>query len=369
MSKRGFEEMEQLPPRSRRAPKYLDDYILQKITRRNKSCNLDEVKTHRRNMDDLINALEDLDLDRHNTSEDELINQLKDMDIGDMDNKVDELRSVKKARIGGQKGGAIMGMNAAGLIMYLIADAIKEGANIAYNKMIQLLSVGLKVLEFLSNKEGCAELVVREMLGKQLMVIIQFFVIGSMVQEVNPMKIIIVLAELLPKLLPYVTKGISGGFVSAIGYLVYHFVNHYGNALSENAKGKLNNLKNTLDALEQAKSEDVVEKVISTSKDMVNKTKEVVAELKKETPLLTEEEKMDIMEKIRKELTAIPENRTGEIEDVLTMDQLRELDIAPEETRHEGGKNHKKRKTQKRKKNKSTKKSSKKTTKSRKHHK
>ena len=364
MSKRGFEEMDQLPPRSRRAPKYLDDYILQKITRRNKLCNLDEVKKHRSNMDDLINALEDLDLDRHSTSEDDLINQLKHMDIGTMDNKVNELRSVKKARIGGQKGGAIMGMNAAGLVMYLIADALKEGAKYGYEQITQLLAGGLKVLEFLSNKNDCAELIAREMLGKQLMVIIQFFVIGTMVLEVNPMKIIIVLAELLPKLLPYVTKGISGGFISAIGYLVYHFVNHYGNALSENAKGKLNNLKNTLDALEQAKSEDVVEKVISTSKDMVNKTKEVVAELKKETPLLTEEEKMDIMEKIRKELTAIPENRTGEIEDVMTMDQLRELDIT-----QEGGKNHKKRKTQKRKKNKSIKKSSKKTNKSRKHHK
>ena len=56
----------------------------------------------------MINALEDLDLDRHSTGEDDLINQLKHMDIGDMDNKVDELRSVKKARIGGQKGGAIM---------------------------------------------------------------------------------------------------------------------------------------------------------------------------------------------------------------------------------------------------------------------
>lgn len=354
--------------RTRRPPSRFDDYILEKVTRRNSSCNLENVNQHRRNVDDLISDLDNLDLGRNNTIEDDLIDQLENMEIKAMDIKVDDLISNKKARIGGQKGGAITGMNATGLIMYLIADAMKEGATYTYEQITKLLDGGLKVLKFFSNKDGCTELILREMLGTKVMAIIKFYFIGSMASEANPLIIINAFANLLPKLLPYVTKGISASFVSAIGYLVYHFANHYGNALSKNAKGKLNNLKSTLDALEQAKSEDVVEKVISTSENMVNKTKEVVAELQKETPILSEEKKKDIMEKIKNGLTAIPENREGNIEGVMTMDQLRQLDNAPEETGTEGGKKHKKRKTQKRK-NKSNKKTTKKSNKSKKHRK
>lgn len=361
MSKRGFEEVEQRPVRSRQAPKYLDDYIVQKITRRNKSCDIDTVRKHRQDVDNLVNTLENLDL---NSGEKDLIAGLENMDIGDMDRKVNELVSNKKARIGGQKGGSFMGMNASALMMYLMADALKQGAKYGYKQINNLLEVGLKVMEFLSNKDGCAELVIREMLGTKIMAVLQFYFIGEMVNEVNPIDVIVKLANLLPQLLPYVTKGISVGFVSAVGYLVYHFANHYGNKLSETTQSKLNTLKSALDELEKAKSEDVVKTVISKSEEMVNKTKEVVDELKKKTPVLNEEERSDIMNKIQDELTAIPENRTGEIDDTMTMDQLRELDIA-----QEGGKKHKKRKTQKRKKNKSTKKTAKKSNKSKKHRK
>jgi hypothetical protein len=354
-----------MPKRSRQAPKYLDDYILEKITRRNPSCNLENVRQHRRNVDDLISDLDNLNLGRDNTSEDDLIEQLKNMDIDAMDSKVNELRSNKQARFDGQKGGAIMGMNATALIMYLIADAMREGAKYGYEQITKILAGGLKVLEFLSNKNRCAELVLREYLGKRMMLFIQFYYIGDMVNEVaNPMNVIVQLVALLPRLMPYVTKGISAGFIGAVGYLVYHFVNHYGTKLSENAKDKVDSLKTTLDALEQAKSEDVVEKVINTSKDMMNKTKEIVAELKKETPLLSEEEKQAFLTKIKEELTRIPEIREGNIEDVMTIEELR-ASLEPEVT---GGKKHKKRKTQKRK-NKSNKKTTKKSNKSKKHRK
>lgn len=358
--------------RKRGPPKYLldnyilDDYILKQITPINPSCNLENVRQHRRNVDDLISDLDNLNLGRDNTSEDDLIEQLKNMDIDAMDSKVNELRSSnKRARFGGQKGDAIMGMNATALIMYLIADAMREGAKYGYEQITKILAGGLKVLEFLSNKNRCAELVLREYLGKRMMLFIQFYYIGDMVNEVaNPMNVIVQLVALLPRLMPYVTKGISAGFIGAVGYLVYHFVNHYGTKLSENAKDKVDSLKTTLDALEQAKSEDVVEKVINTSKDMMNKTKEIVAELKKETPLLSEEEKQAFLTKIKEELTRIPEIREGNIEDVMTIEELR-ASLEPEVT---GGKKHKKRKTQKRK-NKSNKKTTKKSNKSKKHHK
>lgn len=338
-----------------------NDYILEgdaakvfnKISDKYPSCGIEEVQN---TLNELNDELEKLSIEAKKENSHDLLTQLESMNL-------------KKRQM---YGGMMTGMSATALIMYLMADALKEGANYVYKQINKLLEGGLKVMEFLSNKDGCAELILREYLGKKLMLFIQFYYIGDMVKEVaNPMNVIVELVALLPKLLPYVTKGISAGFIGAIGYLVYHFANHYGTKLTENAKVTVDSLKTALDALEQAKSEDVVTTVISKSEEMVNKTKEVVnktkavvAELNKETPVLSEEEKQNFLTKIKENLTAITENRTGEFDDTMTMEQLRELDIA-----QEGGKKHKKRKTQKRKKNKSTKKTAKKSDKSKKYRK
>jgi hypothetical protein len=338
------------------------DYILEgdavtvfnKIKRENPSCKISDVQD---TLNTLNAELEKLSLEAKKDNGTELLNQLESMSLNDEYND----NGTKKKRM----NGGMTGMSATALIMYLIADAMREGAKYGYEQITKILAGGLKVLEFLSNKEGCAEVVLRDYLGKRVMLFVQFYYIGDMVNEVaNPMNVIIKLVALLPRLIPYVTKGISAGFIGAVGYLVYHFVNHYGTKLSENAKDKVDSLKTTLDALEHAKSEDVVEKVINTSKDMMNKTKEIVAELNKETPLLSEEEKQAFLTKIKEELTRIPEIREGNIEDVMTIEELR-ASLEPEVT---GGKKHKKRKTQKRK-NKSNKKTTKKSNKSKKHRK
>ena len=342
--------------RESKLPERFRDYILEgdavkvfnKIQLENPSCKISDVQY---TLNALSAELEKLSLEAKKDNGTELLNQLESM----------TLYEPKKRRM----HGGMTGMSATALIMYLIADAMKEGAKYGYEQITKLLDGGLKVLEFFSNKDSCAELVLREYLGKQVMLFMQFFYIGYMVNEVaDPMNVIIKLVALLPRLIPYVTKGISAGFIGAVGYLVYHFVNHYGTKLSENAKDKVDSLKTTLDALEQAKSEDVVEKVINTSKDMMNKTKEIVAELTEETPFLSEEEKQAFLTKIKKELTRIPEIREGNIEDVMTIEELR-ASLEPEVT---GGKKHKKRKTQKRK-NKSNKKTTKKSNKSKKHRK
>lgn len=161
---------------------------------------------------------------------------------------------------------------------------------------------------------------------------------------------------------------------------MYHFANHYGTALSEDAKNKINALIVTVNALEDAKSDAVVENVITASKNMVQQAQEVIEILTEETV-----DREELMKKIREGLTYIPVDRTGEIADVMSIDQLRQLDApamppAPAEGANqeddaamppapvEGGSKHKKKTTQKRKKNssikknKSAKKSGKKTT-------
>ncbi len=361
--------------------RFRDDYILQgdaakvynKITRENPSCS-------KKDMQDTLNTLnaelEKLSLEAKKDNGTELLNQLESMNLND------DFNRTKKRRM---NGGMMSGMNATALIMYLITDAMKEGAKYGYEQITKLLAGGLRVLEFLSNKDSCAELVLREYLGNKLMLFIQFYYIGEMAdKELIPINVIIKISELLPKLAPYVMKGVSAVFIGSIGYLVYHFVNYYGEKLSNNAKGKVESLKNTLDTLEEATSKDVVETVISKSKDMVEKATELITELKHKPPVLTENEKKEFMDKIRSELADKLEKHIGElnpnvkykIKKNYTFTGLDDdddvLQYSPPDSSlystYNGGKNHKKRKTQKRK-NKSNKKTTKKSNKSKKHRK
>uniref|UniRef100_A0A6C0IM96 Uncharacterized protein n=1 Tax=viral metagenome TaxID=1070528 RepID=A0A6C0IM96_9ZZZZ len=314
--------------------------LLKKIQKKNPTCQIEDMKN---TINDLTEEMVRLSITAKNDGEEDLLNQLESMTLRD------EPIGTKRRRM----NGGMTGMSATALIMYLLADAMREGANIASDKFAQLLAGSMKVLDFLSNKDGCTEIVLREYLGNKSMLFIQFYYIGSMVNEATPMLVITKLAEILPKLLPYVTKGVSAGFISAIGYLVYHFANHYGDKLTATANGKLNSLKVVLDTLENAKSEDVVEQVTKKSKEMVKKTKDLVDELNKTPQMLTEKERIELMNKIKRELTAIPEIRVSEIENVIMIDELRRQ-LEPEKTSI-GGKRAKKTNTRRRKEKKSNK--------------
>ena len=367
--------------------------IFNKIKNTGKTCSKIDVRTSIDNIESIVTQLPNSDKDGANVKN--LINILEDMTIEEMDSKVAELTEEMENK-DGQNGGAVMGMNATALIIYLIASAIAEGAKYGYEQITKLLSGGLKVLEFLSNKEDCAQLVAREYLGKRIMRLIQFFFLGSMINEIKiPMEFIVKLANLLYMLVPYVvTKGISGGSVTAIGYLIYHFVNYYGKALSATASKRLQDLNAALDALENATSENVVKQVIEKSNEVKDTVSNLMKELSKNKPIINEKEREELMNKIQTNLNSLKDERIGEL-DNLTINKIKNkfaarqapyidrynppnmrynLNVNDDDSEESdmyspyGGAKRRK-KTQKRKKNKSIKKTTEKSSKTKKHHK
>ena len=366
------------------------DYILEgdavkvfnKIKRENPSCKISEVQD---TLNTLNAELEKLSLEAKKDNGTELLNQLESMSLNDEYND----NGTKKKRM----NGGMTGMSATALIMYLIADAMREGAKYGYEQITKILAGGLKVLEFLSNKEGCTELVLRDYLGKRVMQVIQFFFLGSMVNEITiPIDFILKIAKLLSMLVPYVTKGISASIITAIGYIIYHFVNYYGAKLTETASKQLQELKSSLDALENATSESVVKNIIEKSNEVKNVVNNLMNELLNNKPNLTSEERIEFMNHIKTNLDALKKNRIGEL-DAQTINKIKigfDARRAPVNrsgnvnmrygmnsnkdydrvlySPYDGGKKHKKRKTQKRK-NKSNKKTTKKSNKSKKHRK
>ena len=88
--------------------------------------------------------------------------------------------------------------------------------------------------------------------------------------------------------------------VSIVGYLIYHFVNHYKDKLTGNVKEKLEKLNNVLTTIHEATPGEVVETVESK----VDNLKTAVEELHNElTSSMTEEDQNNFMEEIGKNLT------------------------------------------------------------------
>ena len=253
------------------------------------------------------------------------------------------------------KGGMIAAINPLALISYLIADAMKQGFENTKEIVDDVLQKGLQLLEFLSNKNGCAEQLLYQFLGKKMMDFFKFYLVGVLSTEAvkqNPLILLEKLAMLLPLFAKYGTKGIGMTMVTGVGYLIYHFVNHYSVPLGDGATKKVEELNKLLTTIHEATSEDVVVKVETKVNDLIKDVNDKHAEL---TAEMTEENKRDFMKQLGNNLTeeiTNLKNLVGEFDDTMTMEQLREK--INNSKKSDGGK--RKRRTQRRKRFSNTKK-------------
>ena len=117
------------------------DYILEsdaatvfnKITRENPSCKIEDMKN---TVNDLNEEIKQLSIAAEKNDGEDLIKQLESMTF------TDETDGTKKMRM----NGGMTGVSASALIMYLIADAMREGAKYGYEQITKLFAGGLKVM-------------------------------------------------------------------------------------------------------------------------------------------------------------------------------------------------------------------------------
>ena len=346
--------------RKRKISSKFDDYILEgkegdfvanlrQNIEKNPSCNkyeLDKV------LQDLDNEFQNLELKDDNT----LIAELKNLSISGGSKKM--------------KGG-FTGLSSYALILYLIGDAIKEGAEKTKEMAIDVLQKGVQLLELLSNKDGCAEQFLYQLLGKKLMDFFKFYLLGLMSMEAvksNPLILLNQLTALLPLVAEYATKGVGMTIVSIIGFLIYHFVDHYKDKLTKGGKDKLKIFDEALTAIHEATSEEVV----GTVESKVGKLKTAAEKLHKElTSSMTEEGRNEFMEEIGNNLTEKQRfldnanDYVGNINETMNMEELHKKIKKPKTTStivdapplfeeggpgNNGGKKKKHRSTQKKKK-------------------
>ena len=287
---------------------------------------------------------------------DEVINELasefQKLETKDDNTLIAELKNLSLNGGGKKMKGGFTGVSSYALILYLIADAMKQSVEKTKEIAIDVLQKGVQLLELLSNKDGCAEQFLYQLLGKKLMDFFKFYLLGLMSLEAvksNPLILLNQLTTLLPLIAKYGTKGIGMTIVTSVGYLVYHFVNHYKDKLTGNVKDKLDKLNIVLTSIHEAKYEEVVEKVESKVGDM----KTAAEELHKELTTMTKEDQSKFMEEIGNNLTEevrfIEEakNHVNDFENTMTIDELHKK-LKDDEPEKVGGKK-KHRSTQKKK--------------------
>ena len=302
---------------------------------------LDKMPCYTAEIDYVINKLDSEFQELEKKDDNTLIAELKNLSLSGGSKKM--------------KGGMLAGINPTALILYLIADAMSKGVEKTKEIAIVVLQKGVQLLEFLSNKDGCAEQFLYQLLGKKLMDFFKFYLLGLMSMEAvksNPLILLNQLTTLLPLVAEYGTKGLGMTIVTSVGYLIYHFVNHYKDKLTGGVNEKLENINKVLTSIHKAESEDVVEKV----KSKVSELKTAAEELHKElTSNMTEKDQNEFMDKIGKNLTEEQDfleeakSRVRNFENTMTIDELHNKMKNNEEPEKEGGKK-KHRSTQKKKK-------------------
>lgn len=330
--------------RKRTLPSKFDDYILegkegefvanlrQRIENK-PSCDKAEI-------DDVIN---------------ELAGEFQKLEMKDDNTLIAELKNLSLSGGSKKMKGGFTGISSYALILYLIADAIKQGTEKTKDIAIEVLQKGVQLLEFLSNKDGCAEQFLYQLLGKKLMDFFKFYLLGLMSMEAvksNPLILLNQLTALLPLVAEYGTKGLGMTIVTSVGYLIYHFVNHYKDKLTGGVNEKLEKMNKVLTSIHEAKSEEVVEKVESKVSELKTAVEELHNEL---TSSMSEEDRTKFMKEIGNNLTEEQrfleeaKTRVRNFENTMTIDELHKKMKNNEEPEKEGGKK-KHRSTQKKKK-------------------
>lgn len=243
---------QRLSTRKRKANTFFEEYVLEgkegefirnlseDITRKT-NCSKKEI-------DDVVEALSK-EFDNNETrSVDMLLKDLEKIPINGGSRK--------------KKGGFIGGINHYGLILYLIADAMNNGTEEVIKASIELLRKGVQVLELLSNKDGCAEMFLRELLGKKILDFFKFYLVGFLSLELvqqNPLTVLNKLLELFVLLMKHSTQGIGITMTTIVGYLIYHYSGYYGSKLKDSSNEKLKEITEVLNDISELDSDRVVE--------------------------------------------------------------------------------------------------------------
>ena len=235
---------------------------------------------------------------------------------------------------------------------YLIAIVKKfeeggQALNALYANIHTILEKGLELLQFLSNKNNCLRDYLKYLVGKNIINLLEYYLIGAIFISSNPLQLLNVLRSILNMIGPIIPQ-IIGGTISIItGKYVSAISKYYLEKGQSKAADKATELQTKLNEFVNMSDEEAVENI----KNAANNLHTLITEEMKPMPIMTEEEKEDFMDEVKEGLTQEQRDlltKVGEFVNAQTVKKMHE-EMERQKARQEGaamqvegGKRHRK---------------------------
>jgi hypothetical protein len=307
---------QRLSTRKRKANTLFEDYVLEgkegEFIRNLSEDITRKTNCSKKDIDDVVEALSKEFDNNENRSVGMLLKDLEKIPINGGSRK--------------KKGGFIGGINHYGLILYLITDAMNKGTEEVIKASIEILRKGVQVLELLSNKDGCAEMFLYELLGKKIFDFFKFYLLGFLSLELvqqNPLTVLNKSLEVFFLLMKHSTQGIGMTMTSIAGYLIYHYSKYYGSKLKDSSNEKLKEITEVLNDISELESDRVVEIVNTKAVNLKEKLVKFNASLE-EDPATREELMMKIGLGVTGQHLKDVQDKIKEFDTTMTQEELKE---------------------------------------------
>jgi len=204
---------------------------------------------------------------------------------------------------------------ASSYIYLLLGIAIKDLPTLGIEVIKRILDNCVKILNILSNNEGCLEMMLKELIGKRLSSFINYYIIGEIVLKQDPSIVLHTLRECLVFLLPYVKSTFGFLITSIFGYLFSIYSLHYGKIVNAHIGSNISALLTQLEALER-NEQGTIEQINSSINSVINSISQS-HEMYNDAANL----KSIILENLAND----PQDNIGNFENVLNIQGLKEL--------------------------------------------
>lgn len=204
---------------------------------------------------------------------------------------------------------------ASSYIYLLLGIAIKDLPTLGIEVIKRILDNCVKILNILSNKEGCLEMMLKELIGKRLSSFINSYIIGEIVLKADPSIVLHTLRECLVFLLPYVNSIFGVLITSIFGYLFAIYSMHYGKIVNADIGRNISVLLTQLEALER-NEQGTIEQINSSINSVISSISQSHE---------TYNDAANLKSIILENLAEDPQDNIGNFENVLNIQGLKEL--------------------------------------------
>lgn len=211
-----------------------------------------------------------------------------------------------------------------------------------YDRLYSVLEKGLALLQFLSNKNSCLENFLKYLLGDNITKLIEYYLIGTIFMNTNPLELVNVLQSILIMIKPTIIPLIGGTVSIIIGKYVSAISKYYLEKGHNTGKNKLIELQTKVNDFVNMSDKDAVKNI----KKAANELHTLIETELQPIPIMTEEDKEDFMDEVEEGLTQEQRDlltKVGELSNAKSVGEMyQERQEEGTKKRKRGGKRHRK---------------------------